>query len=464
MEKVPQVVRERLKAGVPVSTHPDAEVLTAFAERSLPERERTSVLEHLARCHDCRDIVALALPETEAVQTVAIQARPRWMTWPAFRWGFAMAGVAIVALGVLQYQRRTQPTASMVAQRTSAPQPYPQSPPAAETVPAPAPSIAKQEADHSVVSAMSTKRASPLGLDREATMERPQAASPNPSGNARSAFGGPVRYGPSQPNLAQQQQQQQSPARVLPFAAAPAGKQQAGGVGYGRGGIPPASESVEVQSPALTVSTEAKITASGAAATAPSAPAQQLFDDLASPAVGKAKAPITVPGRRLAASANTPQPPPVPAAPSNPRWSISSTGSLQRSFDQGATWQDVNVSSAAAENFTAYSANQVVVLEKSRARQADADKKTALKAIAAPVFRAVTAAGSDVWAGGSNGALYHSVDAGDHWVRVVPVSAGATLSGDVVAMQFSDSQHGTVTTSNGGVWVTSDDGQTWQKQ
>ena len=56
MQNVPKIVRERLKAGAPAAQHPDANALTAFAERLLPERERALVFDHLARCGDCRDI------------------------------------------------------------------------------------------------------------------------------------------------------------------------------------------------------------------------------------------------------------------------------------------------------------------------------------------------------------------------------------------------------------------------
>jgi photosystem II stability/assembly factor-like uncharacterized protein len=60
--------------------------------------------------------------------------------------------------------------------------------------------------------------------------------------------------------------------------------------------------------------------------------------------------------------------------------------------------------------------------------------------------------------------LYHSSDAGDHWLRVAPVSSGAMLTGDIVSLEFADLQHGKILTSTGEIWTTSDDGQTWQKQ
>jgi len=55
--------------------------------------------------------------------------------------------------------------------------------------------------------------------------------------------------------------------------------------------------------------------------------------------------------------------------------------------------------------------------------------------------------GTDVWAGGSGAILYHSQDAGDHWTRVMPASSGATLTGDIVSLEFLDMQHGKVSTS-----------------
>ncbi len=107
MQKVSKIVQDRLKAATPVVNHPDADVLTAFAEKSLPELERATVLEHLSRCPECRDVLALSLPAVEDAQTVLVPARGGWLTWPAIRWGAVAAGVVLVAsFAVLQYQRR----------------------------------------------------------------------------------------------------------------------------------------------------------------------------------------------------------------------------------------------------------------------------------------------------------------------------------------------------------------------
>ena len=122
MQNVPKIVRDRLQAAPPAVNHPDADLLTAFAERSLPDRERTVVLEHLARCGDCRGIVALSLPEVESVQTTVRPSPSGWLTWPALRWGFVAAGVvAVASLGILQFQRRAQHATTASSLNQSAP-------------------------------------------------------------------------------------------------------------------------------------------------------------------------------------------------------------------------------------------------------------------------------------------------------------------------------------------------------
>jgi hypothetical protein len=137
-----------------------------------------------------------------------------------------------------------------------------------------------------------------------------------------------------------------------------------------------------------------------------------------------------------------------------PRWTISSTGSLQRSVDQGSTWQDVDVTANSASATAAYE------FRAAAPGYAKAAKQTAKSVV--PSFRAVTANGVEVWAGGRAGVLYHSADAGSHWTRVVPAANGTVLTEDIVGVEFSDAQHGTVTTASA-VWTTSDGGQSWQK-
>src|SRR6202046_2533152 len=111
MQDVPKIVWKRLQETQAAGTHPDADLLTAFAEQSLIESQRSRVMEHLSRCSDCRDVVAFALPTTEAVVVTASNhpTRTAWLSWPVLRWSVAVAGmIAITSLGILQYRQRQE--------------------------------------------------------------------------------------------------------------------------------------------------------------------------------------------------------------------------------------------------------------------------------------------------------------------------------------------------------------------
>ncbi len=110
-----------------------------------------------------------------------------------------------------------------------------------------------------------------------------------------------------------------------------------------------------------------------------------------------------------------------------PRWTLSSDGTLQRSLDSGRTWQTIPVSSHT-------------------------------------IFRALYAAGFDIWVGGAAGSLFHSSDAGQHWTQVRPVANGEALKDDIIGVEFRDALHGKLTSSIQETWITTDAGQTWQKQ
>jgi hypothetical protein len=144
-----------------------------------------------------------------------------------------------------------------------------------------------------------------------------------------------------------------------------------------------------------------------------------------------------------------------------PRWAISSTGALQRSFDAGQTWEDVNVAEVAlagrlkTDSTSAYQADL---------QDKKLQKKWKKESNAGLVFRAMAAMGAEVWVGGSGAILYYSLDSGVHWTRVLPTEAGTLLTGDVVGVELSDAEHTSVSTSTGEIWITADHGQTWHKQ
>lgn len=393
MQKIPQIVTERLKAGAAVSGHPDSDLLTAFGERSLPEPERTGVLSHLALCADCREIVALALPATESVATASVAVRRPWFTWPAFRWGFVTAGVALITIGIVEFQRH-QPANSAAL-------------------------VGKQAKAESIATNLQIPAASQTSSPVPASASQPGASA------KATTLAKKMNRVVAEGAIRAKQKSEKAPGLIL---GAP------GMVG------------VEAQNQAVSTKTSDKDIASQQL----QSPAEQFFGDNAGP-LTRAKpadiAPSEPAANRLLAS---------------PRWSISAVGGLQRSLDKGKTWQNVYPDVSALPIVPGTVIGGPVI----PAAQPDSMRgQGSLKTSANPIFfRAVVAAGNEVWAGGSNAALFHSSDGGNRWTRVLPSFSGTALTGDVLSVEFPDPQHGTVTTSTPEIWTTSDGGQTWQRQ
>jgi hypothetical protein len=592
MQNVPKIVRERLKVATPAVHHPDADALTAFAERSLPALERDVVLEHLARCGDCRDIVALALPalELEPVGSAMKPSPSSWLTWPALRWGFVAAGVVLIAsLGILRYQARFQPGTSSASDKEPAPQavateakdqsletpPPPPPPPAAKPEKAQAPAAPAFAYSVDTDNAASADKKSASRLDMPSTSAtRPRGTIAGGSGAFRGAaiLHGPMSANQMTSNQWQQNTQNQAVAPAPSALAGTVGKQEAGEKFTAGGQAPAANQTAAATAGAATAELTTQAQGADESLRQYDAATPQLATDelrvrrdkpLALPAPGQiagyvvdptgagvSSARVTVtpstmggatttitnsqgiwlvaglptgnykvaaeaPGftttvKDLHYDANQPRMYSLSLSPGsvsetvevsagaaqvqtetasiggpitkgantqmpvNGRnatqmatlapggvqtfWALNPAGGLQRSSDQGKTWRAVDVNASPA----LYAASLAVAAETPTAKAKDSEK--ARKVPASPIFRALAVAGSDVWVGGSGGALYHSVDAGNLWTRIVPVASGKALTADVVSLEFADPQHGKLSTSTAEVWITADAGQTWQKQ
>jgi hypothetical protein len=124
-----------------------------------------------------------------------------------------------------------------------------------------------------------------------------------------------------------------------------------------------------------------------------------------------------------------------PPAARIPRWTIASSGALQRSMDAGKNWEDVNPGlDAALPGGTNSQFNFLVVASK----------------------------GLEVWAACSGGSLFASTDGGNRWSLITPSNDDVKLTGDITHIELTD-QFEKVTTSTGELWVSSDDGVNWQK-
>jgi hypothetical protein len=446
MNELPNIVRDRLKSAA-VGDHPDANLLSAFAEQALPDRDRIQVLEHLARCNDCRDVLALAtpLPSTGAVpgrKDTARAPRVSWFGWPVLRWGALAACVVIVGTAVLlQHNLRRSQTSAYVTKDL---------PPAAGPV---LPSASGDVFDSKTLSENAKKQEPPAAasakVHRKETLELKQsvvASAPVDStartaeldlskkdspaffdahnGASAGAVGGAAA--PAPPASTPVPAPRRDEAQNLPVVgrnvvdALPAAKTSDAQV---RG----ANETVQVQSEAV-----------------PAETAVMAYSQLKEEAPGKAKAAATPSDAGVLT---------VPATPTNDkmlttaaetrasrakaevvrnrtpvtRWTISSDGQLQHSVDSGKTWQPVTVADGAT-------------------------------------FRALSANGPDLWVGGPAGLLYHSSDAGGHWTQIKPAANGATLIADIATIEFTDPLHGKLTTSTGEIWITADAGRSWRKQ
>lgn len=457
MENVPKIVRERLRVVTVAVDHPDADVLAAFAERALPEAERATVLGHLARCGQCREIVALALPPLETAALPVALSRSRRFTWPMLRWGFALAGVAVIAsLAVVQLQRRGQASSPMMAYKATQPaanEARNQTPPAI-----PGTQAAGNKKLPAVLDAGKSADTEKLPARDSGAPAASAVNSPQVVGGAGLSHG-VLSHGPKVANQANQSQQQNANAFgganvAVPVPPPPVAKQQPSAQLVANAPVPaapqmqPSSAPVNTQAQNFDLKTEA-------------ISEQPSNYGHGEEKVGRAKEPPDTvvhiePEKVLAGPVRSDA---LAYSLPNTRWAITSAGGLQRSLDQGNSWQDVNVKTTPAPA----AANFEVMARSSLAKAKDSAKADKIEN-GAMVFRAVAANGMEVWAGGSSGQLYHSTDSGNHWSKVVPSAGGAILTGDVVTLDFADAQHGKVSTSTSEVWVTSDDGLTWQKQ
>ena len=451
MTDLPKIVRERMRTAV-AGDHPDPDLLTAFAEQSLPERERTPLLQHLSRCADCRDVLALAASAGGAVATqtkdTAVARKASWLTFPMLRWGALAACLVIVSTAVF-LRRDLKTTYVTKDERQEAP------------MPAAAATVESAHADNAIANGPTETKTKPL-----ADVQVPAAASSYVAAAPKASREKPLTASIPAPR--------QTVAGSLARPAAPAasgaspvlakdlrddrqidGARGAFAFGVGNGSsstlpapapVPPAPTNKNVPAPHLAANAQNYTTQT-------TEPLAQMVDAVNADS-DKSEKKVEIPGRAKTAAA--PASAALAVAPSDElelqkgiapaleasrarkelarsvrpeslRWNISSDGQLQRSADSGKSWQPVTIAEGAT-------------------------------------FRALTFNGPDIWVGGAAGSLYHSSDAGGHWIQVKPVANNISLSGDIAAIAFTDPQHGKITTTNGQTWSTSDGGQSWMQQ
>lgn len=392
MEKIPEIVRSRLARRAPESSpHPDANLLAAFAEHTLPEAERAAVVAHLMECADCRECVALALAaaEPEAVLAAQRSAGAGFRGWfREWRWIASAAASCCLVAVTLQYYG---------------------APPAR----VPAVSVSSKAAGLQTINKLPPQ---PLASSVPRTVARKQKVEARPGGKKEA----PVLV---------VAEEELAPEDIVTQATPPAVQVQ--------NVEPPVALSGAEVAKADTASTfletgrsaENPGTAPRPAAPASAAGMPAAAQGLAVRTSGLvASAPVFRRERKNIA--------PKALAPESSQvlWSINasaeiaenSRGLVERSTDAGQSWQIVPLSERVN-------------------------------------FRAVAAAGPDVWAGGSPGTLFHSADGGAHWVEIEVAGENARWSGDIVRIDARPNLV-TISTTSGEEWISADGGKHWKRQ
>jgi hypothetical protein len=452
MTEVPKIVYDRLRAARPEPAlpaqskpgpslsepaHPNADLLTAIAEQALSATERDGVLEHLALCGDCREVVALALPDagmaavptaahSGKVRATAAKSQPNWLSsprlaWPALRWAALAAGIALAASLVLLHpgklNQATLPSASPQVAHTT--------PPAASLQIASPPAVS-----------------SPMTLSSTVRPSVPAEAGPSKTDAARTRLelrlSKKLKAGKAGPTITQEQSgmllanNRKGVSRVEKPAAASAAA--------------PAIDS-PVSAPRSMTETVEVTAANGAIETGSSSLDGAMAQNDA-PAIEKAKPAlqdeVIVAPRKTGATAGAASaqlrdrnvmsvvklaPSPNQTLAPNVTWLITA-GVLQRSLDSGQSWQNT----LHADHPLLCYASHV----------------------------------SDVWTGGQAGTLFHSVDGGVTWLQVQPSSNGHVLTSDVTRIDIREVEGGPaqiiVSTNSNEVWSSADGGKSWQKK
>ncbi|HTE91224.1 MAG TPA: YCF48-related protein [Terriglobales bacterium] len=398
MEQLSKLIRQRLRATAKNGgSHPDPNLLAAFADKALAKTERVQVLEHLARCVDCREIVSLATPEFETAGAVPAAPSSGWLRGPILRWGTLAASVAVVTVAVTlpKLSRHLSSVAPTQSAQTDVRETAPEArrdEPADKLAASASASYRAPEADSVAKQPKRGEFSNRMNVERV----------PKPSRSSQAAEGYSARPMP------------QATVPAAPALLAKSADEDQAELKKEQGSNMQVATSNEVVSLAKAAPAAAEITP-GKAKDAPLQAQAGLVRNGAQ----------ALAGRSMADASSAKNDELRSRSKAVPRWTLSSDGTLQRSFDAGKTWATIPVAGNS-------------------------------------VFRALAAVGANIWVGGSGGSLYRSADAGEHWLKVSPASSGKVLTADIIGVEFTDANHGKLTTADEQIWTTADAGQTWQ--
>lgn len=435
--KIPQSVIARLRAGVPGESgtmgapHPDANLLSAFSENSLEKRERAEVMEHLAGCPQCRDVLALqALAATQVGEEGSPSKTPShargWLSRTELRWAAVAASLAVVAAIVLlrppdRVDQERAPSLSATAPPQSPQVGKMQGKASAEKKEAPTENkvetakqdkkrkdaVAEDEIARRAPARAAVAKTAPMpapavtaaiangNFDREVLKDRAAAAAPPAMAKEKDSTGALAPSAPTLPaNSYDSVTANQSP---LP-GAAPSGAQGA-------------ARAADVRDRKSEMQTANAITTSAAAETVTT---QEATGTRESGAIAGAIGYGSL--RKL----------PTHVPPPGERWRVEQ-GMLQLSENAGQTWSTV-----------------------------------APGTVPVPPGLTVLRLGQEIWAGDSQGGLSHSLDNGVHWQRVLYGGRENIAGATIVSILVPNPGQMIIRNSAGVSWVSRDGGETWR--
>lgn len=410
MHHLPKTVRDKLASQGMAGSHPDADLLNLLREGELAGRERETVLAHLATCASCREIAALsAVPHPELA--VAVEPRRRWFTWPMLRWVAAASAVVVVGTAILMRESEQRqagwdgedliyerPAATSAEQEQKAVAGPPQ-----KTLPtANAVSAKRQPSATETTKSEKQKRSEAApGIVKELA---PQEKAPGPA----------AAPPPAAPKI-QITTQEQAPVALQALPRQLSAESKADRFAERQTPGPPGSDAQYGYSRQQSQVPQQQL------AKAQSSPIPQRQAAVAAAPLGSRAADERTALPRQEAGAAMPTRPRTMMTAARPTasWSITEAGAPERSTDQGQSWQ---IKSPDASAF----------------------------------FRTVVSAGTSVWAGGRNGVLYRSSDAGEHWQRV-PSPTGS----DIVHLDWNAGGEIVLADATGAQWKSTDNGATW---
>ena len=444
---VPSIVCRRLRAARldralpeqlgPEQAHPDADLLTAFAEQALSAHERDGVLAHLALCGDCREVIALALPaadidaapiaaETERNSPSSFSFAWGKFAWPSLRWAALAAGVAVVAT-VLMVRPEKLNQAALHSVK----------PPVAATA---------QPASGAQIASLSTGSSSIVSapMAQSAGLAKTNGARPRPELQPSKKLKPEESVPPQVESETLLADNRVDAGQADELLAAPWAGTAAFDARTSRG----ATETVEVSGAnadlvAVEPSAEVRLMARNKMSAVEKA--KRALPETEGNERPKTEAAAT-PAQAGSQTGNAAYPAKLPSPASQPvanalarnvTWTIAA-GALQRSLDGGQNWQD------------ALRADRPLLCYASRE--------------------------ADVWTGGQAGALFHSTNSGVTWEQVQPSLPGKTLVSDITHIELRGNElrggahvnlpgpaEIVVFTGNNEIWSSADGGKTWEK-